>query len=145
MHAYGMALGIQPLEVANKQAMPLEINQSADLFSWRLLYGHAHHACPCVVVPTTTTACMHACMAGGSDLSCSCMHIHTWVTSTYVCRACVHAAERGKKDMSVHSTRKARYIVPNDHMDGRSLFVIPLHYYNTTLLLLQSCSEPMID
>jgi hypothetical protein len=70
MHAYGMALGIQPLEVANKQAMPLEINHSADLFSWRLLYGHAHHACPCVVVliyayrhegrSTTTTACMHA-------------------------------------------------------------------------------------
>ncbi|KAL5678968.1 hypothetical protein ACJX0J_005353, partial [Zea mays] len=26
-----------------------------------------------------------------------------------------------------------QYIVPNDHMDGRSLFVIPLHYYNTTL------------
>jgi hypothetical protein len=88
----------------------------------------------------------HACMHGGSDLSCSIDHAYTWVTtSTYVCRACVHAAERGKKDMSVHSTRKARYIVPNDHMDGRSLFVIPLHYYNTTLLLLQSSSEPMID
>lgn len=89
----------------------------------------------------------HACMHGGSDLSCSIDHAYTWVTtSTYVCRACVHAADRaGKKDMSVHSTRKARYIVPNDHMDGRSLFVIPLHYYNTTLLLLQSSSEPMID